>query len=251
MGGFFSDIGSAIFGGGQAGRGESTLQEADRTASGLSGVTGLQGAAEAGQAGQALGEQMGRTAATQGTQAATQAARTQGINKGQAALLGGQQAGQLFTQGQTAGQGMGMGAYDTAAQRRLAATQLKSNIGQAEQGAGRQGQQDALSGLGGLASAGLGLLSDENAKKDIEDSASLDKASAEIPPKDFKYKEGGGEHTGVLAQDVEKVNPENVKDTPEGKMIDVAKQTGTNTARISEAGARIKRLEQMMMARRV
>ena len=49
---------------------------------------------------------------------------------------------------------------------------------------------------------------------------------------------------------MEKVNPENVVDTAAGKVIDVAKQTGTNTARLSEAARRIQQLERMIGGRR-
>jgi hypothetical protein len=255
--GFLDDIGESLFGGGKNKRGTNTMKEADQASGRLMDVGGAQGAAAAGQAGQALGQQMGnqmgQTAATLGSQAATQAARTAGVNKGQAALLGGQEAGRAFTSsqqaGQLAGQQLGMGAYDTAANRQLAATQLHGNIGATEQGAGQGALTQGMGALTGLATGALGL-SDENAKKDIKDSESLDKASDLIKPIDFKYKDGGGEKTGVLAQDVEKVNPENVVETPKGKAIDVAQQTGTNTARISEAGQRIKRLEELVGRRK-
>lgn len=135
-------------------------------------------AKEAGMAGQGLGEQMGRTAATQGTQAATQAARTQGINKGQAALLGSQQAGNLFTQGQNQGQQLGMGAYGQGANTQLGAVNAgtsaaaaqgaigsglaqaalgQSNIGLGQAGQGQQAGKDFWGGLTG------GLLAGANA----------------------------------------------------------------------------------------
>jgi hypothetical protein len=135
-------------------------------------------AQESGQAGAALGEQMGRTAATQGTQAATQAARTQGVNKGQSALLGSQQAGNLFTQGQTQGQQLGMGAYGQGAQTQLgavnagtsaAATQGaiganqaqagigQMNVGQGQANQGQQQGQDFWGGIAKIGGAALGL----------------------------------------------------------------------------------------------
>ncbi len=156
--GFFEDLGDQIGGifglpNAQARAGKATIEEAGKTSAGLANVTGAQGAEAAGASGQALGESMGRTAATAGSQMATQAARTAGVNKGQAAILGGQEAGRSFTSGQTEGQRLGMGAYDTAAQRQLQATGLESNIGQAQQGAGRQQGQDFLGGISKVAGA--------------------------------------------------------------------------------------------------
>ena len=112
-------------------------------------------AAAAGAAGQGLGqqmgEQMGRTAATQGTQAATQAARTSGVNKGQAALLGGQQAGQAFTQGQQSGEligtQLGSSNYNQAAGRQLQSIGQEAGIGTGQQAAGRQTGQDLMGGI--------------------------------------------------------------------------------------------------------
>ena len=155
--GFFEDLGSSIGGifglpNDQQRGGQTTIEEARKQAVGAN-LTGAQGAEQAGAAGQALGERMGRTAATAGSQMATQAARTAGVNKGQAALLGGQQAGQAFTQAQQAGQGLGMGAYDTAAQRQLQDIGLQANIGQAQQGAGRQQGQDFMGGISKVAGA--------------------------------------------------------------------------------------------------
>lgn len=97
-------------------------------------------AKESGQAGQALGEQMGQTAATQGTRAATQAARTQGVNKGQSALLGSQQAGNLYTQGQQQGQGLGMQAYGQGANTQLGGAAALGNMGTNEQANAAQSQ---------------------------------------------------------------------------------------------------------------
>jgi len=162
--GFFEDL----LGTSSSSRGKGTLKEADIASGNLMDITGAQGAAAAGQAGQALGqqmgEQMGRQAATSGSQAATQAARTAGVNKGQAALLGGQEAGRAYTSsqqaGQLAGQQLGMGAYDTAANRQLAATQLHGNIGATESGQGMQQGQNLMGGLSKVAGGAASLLGD-------------------------------------------------------------------------------------------
>lgn len=265
--GFFDDVGN-FFGNitGQTQRNQAmqAQQAAQQTAANAAGTLGGIAtqdpnaiAQQAIASGQQAGEQIGRENATVGTQQALQAARTAGVNKGQAALVGGQQAGNLFTQGRQQGQGLGTGAYQTARGQNIGAATgqaqaagVQGGIGGQQGAAGAAQQGSFLSGLGGLATAGLGLLSDEEAKKEIKDSSTLDEAAEKIPPKDFKYKDGGGERTGVLAQDVEKVNPENIVDTPAGKVIDVAKQTGTNTARLSEAARRIQQLERMIGGRR-
>ena len=157
--------------------------EAGGRAGALANRSAGQFAQESGRAGQALGEQMGRTAATQGTQAATQAARTQGVNKGQSALLGSQQAGNLFTQGQTQGQQLGMGAYGQGANTQLGAVNAETgaagtmggigagqaqagigqmNVGQNQAELGRQQGQDLWSGIskvgGAIATGGKSLL---------------------------------------------------------------------------------------------
>jgi hypothetical protein len=149
-------MGTMGAGGTQIAGGYDTAGKAAQGAAGIAGKGAGQFAQEAGQAGQALGEQMGQTAATQGAQQATQAARTAGVNKGQAAMLGGQQAGNLYTQGQQAGQGMGMNAYGQGANTQLggvnaqtaasgAQTQAGAATGQigAQQGALGLGQQNA------------------------------------------------------------------------------------------------------------
>jgi hypothetical protein len=214
--------------------------------------------------GAAEGEQLGREAALGGTQQALQAARTSGLNKGQAALTAGQQAGNLYTEGRQAGTQMGTQAYQTAQDQRIgaaggqaAAGGVQANaggtiggIGTAARGQGAAETSTLMGGIGGIASAGLGLLSDRRAKVGIEGADTLDEAAQTIEPKKYAYRGDGTERTGVIAQDVEKVNPENVVETPEGKAIDVAAQTGTNAARISEAGRRIAELEKIVKGRK-
>jgi len=170
------------------GAGQDTMGHAADVAAEASGRAGLlanksagQYAKESGLAGQALGEQMGRTAATQGTQMATQAARTQGVNKGQAALLGSQQAGSAFTRGQQQGQELGMGAYGQGAGAQLGAVNAETgaastlggigagqagaglglmNVGQNQAEFGRQQGQDFMGGIGKLAGGIAAFLGD-------------------------------------------------------------------------------------------
>ena len=109
-------------------------------------------------------------------------------------------------------------------------------------GGGGGGGMGAIGGIASLAS----LFSDENAK------TNLDEVAEKVPSHSYNYKPGLGEdpskrYVGVMAQDLEKTSmKDNVIDTPKGKAIDVAKQTGSNTAMISEAAKRIKRLEAMI-----
>ena len=144
-------MGTMGTGGTQIAGGYDTAGKAAQGAAGIAGKGAGQFAQEAGQAGQALGEQMGQTAATQGAQQATQAARTAGVNKGQAAMLGGQQAGNLYTQGQTAGQGMGMNAYGQGANTQLGGVNAQTAA------SGAQTQAGAATGAIGANQGALGL----------------------------------------------------------------------------------------------
>jgi hypothetical protein len=215
---------------------------------------------------------MGQQNAVGAAQNVARSARTSGLNAGQAAQLGGQATGEAFTKGQQAGQGMGMQAYGQGADRQLGAVntqgtiganqagagvgQINAGTGQINAGTGQQGvgvQQQAAGqqqgkdfwgGVTGLATSALGL-SDKNAKTDIKDSSTVDNAAAKIKEKSFRYKQGdGGKEVGVIAQDLEKVAPGNVVETPAGKAVDTRKQTLTNTAWITDLARRIKTIEQ-------
>jgi hypothetical protein len=165
--GFFQDVGNwfgDITGANQANlakeqqkAGQANEAAAGTTLGQIGGTSAGQFAQQAGQAGQALGNQMGQQAATMGTQQAMQAARTAGLNKGQAALEGGQQAGRLYTQGQQAGQGMGMESYGQGAQTQLGGATQQGNLGVNQMGGAQQGQAAAGKAGGGLLSAVGGL----------------------------------------------------------------------------------------------
>ena len=219
---------------------------------GIGGKSASQFAQESGQAGQALGEQMGQTAATQGTRAATQAARTQGVNKGQAALLGSQQAGNAFTQGQTQGQQLGMGAYGQGANAQLGGASGLANLGSNQSNTGLGYTQAGTQAAGGLLGAVGGLLSsDKNVKEGIKESPGMKSVVDKVKPVDFKYKPEVGEGTekqvGVLAQDMEKTPLKaNVVDTPEGKMIDSRKQENSILNLIVELDREIRTLRKQL-----
>lgn len=232
-----------VTGGTQQKAGQNVMNQAAGTAGQIAGTSEAQQMQNAQAAASGLAEQQGQTAATQGSRAAMQSARTAGLNAGQAAMLGGQQAGDIYTNQYQQGLQGGMNQYGQATQNRLSAAGLQGQMGQAQQQAGAQKNQAFWGGVSGLASAGLGLLSDREAKTDIKDAKSIDDAAGKIQPKTFRYKDGGGKQLGVIAQDVEKVLPQNVVETPAGKVIDVAKQTGSNTAMLMEAIQRLRALE--------
>lgn len=97
-------------------------------------------------------------------------------------------------------------------------------------------------GLGGAA-----LMSDERLKTDIKDGGKdatrlLDGLKAyTYRYKDEKY--GKGKQVGVMAQDLEKVAPQAVVDTREGKAVDSAKLAGALAAALPTMHDRIKKLE--------
>jgi hypothetical protein len=92
-------------------------------------------------------------------------------------------------------------------------------------------------GLSGIASLLVSLLSDRGAKEKIHDGwGILDHVVAKLNPKTFAYKSDPKvTRVGVIAQDLEKTPlAYTVKNTSAGKVIDVPQLTGANTAMISD-----------------
>lgn len=166
--GFFEDIGAA-FGVGPGNKAQreakrtqdqakGVISEGGKTLGGIAGTSEAQSVANAAQAGSALGEQRGRSQAQEGTRSAMQAARTGGLNKGQAGILGSQQAGGLYAKGYETGQDKGIDAFGNATGQRIGAAQGQvgagqaiGNVGQAQGQAGTA-QAGALGGtIGGIA----------------------------------------------------------------------------------------------------
>jgi len=181
---------------------------------------------------------------------------------------------QFNTQNRQNVEGVNVGARNAAQQQNLAE---KQRVADTNVGTGNQQelynkalyQQDfanKMAKAGGLAGAygaqgqtDLGIAkqktqdvnnatakwSDENLKKGIkkvDPEAFLD----ELTGYKYKYKSpeyGEGDHVGVMAQDVEKVAPEAVKDLPEGKAIDYSKMGGPILAALASINDRIKELE--------
>lgn len=110
---------------------------------------------------------------------------------------------------------------------------------------------DILQGLGGLAAGGAKIFaaSDEKLKKSVKPASKDINAFLEaLNSKEFKYKDsknGKGERVGVMAQDMEKskIGKMLVKDTPDGKMIDMANGFGAVLAAQAELNKRLKAIE--------
>lgn len=152
-------------------------------------------------------------------------------------------------------------------QERRAARELLGNMIMGARGQDLQAalgsRQNALGGYGGIkpegswmdkyggaASAGLGAAakSDRRLKKDIEDGDAMAKrALKKIASYSYKYKDekhGKGEQLGVMAQELEGAGLRHVvRDAPDGKEIDAAKLSGTNTALIAALARRVGKLE--------
>lgn len=160
--------------------------------------------------------------------------QAQQFNIGQA----GQAAGQRW-QSQRDVTGLRAGAYNQQAQR--VADSMASDqalIG----GLFSLGGQIGAAALTGGASA---VASDKNLKTDVEP-FDAEKFLDEITGYKYRYKDrkhGEGPQVGVMAQDVEKVAPQMVEDTAEGKMIDYNKAGGPLFASLANLNQRLKKLE--------
>lgn len=133
---------------------------------------------------------------------------------------------------------------DQMAKKKMIADALTAK---AQQQTERQKAKASAAGgmMGVLGSVGSGLMakSDENAKDIEPGKPDLDAFMESLKPIAFDYKSGGtgegegpGRHIGVRAQDVEKT-PEGktmVKDTPHGKMLDMAKAFGLILGSLAE-----------------
>jgi len=238
-----------------------------------------------------LASKQAQQASTQGTQQALKAARSSGLNAGQAALASGQQAANTYqnslAQGtqqgiqnymgaavQFAGQGNEMAGRAqsginsqlsaTGQQINAAGTQAQAASGQGNLGATQNAQaaqtaQNTWGAVGNLAGSGAMLMSDENAKKNIDsilskisdEGSPLDQILAKLNPVQFDYKDepDGTNHVGVTAQNLEETPLKNaVKDTPQGKVIDTTELAPGLLDLIIELGSQNKQLNARLRA---
>ena len=262
--GFFSNM----FGGKDKKAGRRELRGASQTAAGVAsqaqpygqqydaGAAASMGtdAADYMRKAQASAGEQATTAATGATQAATRAARTGGLNKGQAALTGGQQAGDVFrgaqqagVQNYMAGTGQIAGQGAEMAGRQLTAAQIRAGIGAQQLQAGQQQGAATTGALGGLAGAAAGLLSDEAAKENIKPAGDLDTLLAKLKPVSYDYKPGEGapgEQIGLTAQNVEETPLAGaVVETPRGKALDTNQLSASALALIVKLNDKVNELE--------
>lgn len=110
-----------------------------------------------------------------------------------------------------------------------------------------QDAQDTKKDVGTLISSAAAF-SDEDMKKDVKDFNASEFLDSLVPSK-YRYKDpgqdGGGNHAGVMAQDLEKseVGRSLVSDTPRGKVVDYGKGFGALLASLTDVHNRVKELE--------
>lgn len=108
--------------------------------------------------------------------------------------------------------------------------------------------------IGGMVDTGAGIVgsifgSDENMKKDIKAAdKDVDDMLDNLKPYNYNYKDeahGEGKHTGIMAQDLEKsaIGKELVKETPDGKHVDVKKALSAIMASQARLARRLKDIE--------
>jgi hypothetical protein len=110
-----------------------------------------------------------------------------------------------------------------------------------------KGIYDLASGVdwGSMASTIGDWFSDENLKTDKRELSDeqVDEMIGKLTGYKYRYKGSPNEQVGVMAQDLEKINPQSVVDTPAGKMVSGDSTIGTAMAMIANQNKRIKQLE--------
>jgi hypothetical protein len=110
----------------------------------------------------------------------------------------------------------GVGGTDVAGITQNAYGQQMNSYNQQQ-----QRNQQMMGGLFGLGANAMMAFSDKRLKKDI---SKVGTANNGLPIYSYKYKAGGPQQLGLMAQDVEKVNPEAVGTHESGfKMVDYSK----------------------------
>ena len=142
---------------------------------------------------------------------------------------------------------MGYAANQQAqAQDRLGYLNAQNRLSAEQQFRDQQNTRSDIGlGLSTIAATGA-FLSDENAKTDVRDgSGPAEMLMSQFAPYKYRYKGDDKPRLGVLAQRLEKT-PEGkslVRETPQGKKIDVAQGLGAALASIGDLHRRVKQLE--------
>lgn len=181
------------------------------------------------------------------------AARTAAIQSGRlGAGLAGQQAVAGLQERQNAQQNLGQLLLGQRGQDVQAAL---GGFGASNQAYGNSisttGDKSTLDKLSGLISAGASLgglaASDRRLKTEIADGDDeADKVLDGLKAYSYKYKDskyGEGKQLGVMAQDLERVVPDAVINTREGKMVNGAKLAGALAATLPGLNKRLRDLE--------
>jgi hypothetical protein len=157
-----------------------------------------------------------------------------------------QQMGALGLQGAAAGQQLAAGTQWGLGQRGMDLQQLQGNrdfgLGIAQ----------GIAGIGSSA-AQIGMLSDERRKRAIAPGgAAAADALARMDSATFEYEPGAGppgRQIGTTAQSVERVAPQAVIETPDGKVIDRDQGLGLVLAGSADQERRLRELEALLAAR--
>lgn len=111
-------------------------------------------------------------------------------------------------------------------------------------------KQELGTGIGGLIGSGaqIAMLSDIRSKENIKSADNnVEDMLDKLTGYHYNYKEDPNkeEHTGIIAQDLEKSKPgkELVEETPKGKVVDFNKAGGTIFAALANINKRLKELE--------
>lgn len=170
------------------------------------------------------------------------------LNAGNSAVTN---AGVTMTQASQAASMMGQG-FSQATSANNSAGQLYSTAAQAQgKDSGLMGALGSVAGAyvgspaGGKAIGDMFAKSDKNAKEDIKpvnDEQAL-KAVENTPVSNWNYKPGmadGGNHTGPMAQDVQKTMGDSV--APGGKQIDLISMNGITMASVAALSRKVDKL---------
>ncbi len=175
----------------------------------------------------------------------------------QAGIQANLQAQQLGITGETAAATVALQAGQQAWQMMTTEQQMQLTRMGIERGvitANQQNQQaqsqQSMQFLGTLLMAGASVASDRRAKRDIKKAKSMAEALRKTPGSHYRYKDGKhgkGEHTGPMAQDLEKTREFRSAVVERGgiKTVDTGRLTMAHHAALSDLQRQIDRLEKL------